>query len=101
VTLRLVFSPEARNDLRQLSNYIAEQSGSARAIAYLDRIEAFCMGLQDFPERGTRRDDLWPGLRTMGFERRVTVAFTVEANTVTILRILYGGRDLEVSFEER
>jgi len=30
----------------------------------------------------------------MGFERRVTIAFRVLPDTVTILRILYGGRDL-------
>ena len=100
MTRRVVFSPEAQGDLRQLSLYIAEQSNTARAVAYLDRIEARCLGLADFPERGTRRDDLWPGLRTMGFERRVTIAFTVAADAVTILRILYGGRDLEAAFDE-
>lgn len=100
MTRRVVFSPEAQDDLRQLSLYIAERSGTARAIAYLDRIEARCLGLRDSPERGTRRDDLWPGLRTMGFEQRVTIAFTIAANAVTILRILYGGRDLDAAFDE-
>jgi toxin ParE1/3/4 len=94
----VVFSPEAQDDLRRLSLYIAERSGASRALAYLDRIEASCLGLGDFPERGTRRDDLWPGLRTMGFERRVTIAFTVATEAVTILRVLYGGRDLEAAF---
>ncbi|MBA2262749.1 MAG: type II toxin-antitoxin system RelE/ParE family toxin, partial [Solirubrobacterales bacterium] len=69
-------------------------------MAYLDRIEACCLGLGDFPERGTRRDDLWPSLRTMGFERRITIAFTVAAEAVTVLRVLYGGRDLEAAFED-
>jgi toxin ParE1/3/4 len=98
VTRRLVFSPEARTDLRQLYLHIAGQSGDARALAYIGRIEAFCLGLADFPERGTRRDNLYPGMRTIGFERRVTIAFTVTADTVTFLRILYGGRDLEAAF---
>jgi plasmid stabilization system protein ParE len=31
----------------------------------------------------------------MGFERRVTILFRVEEDRVEILRILYGGRDLE------
>ena len=88
MTRAVVFSPEAQDDLRQLSLYIAERSGAARAIAYLDRIEGWCLGLGGFPERGARRDDLWPGLRTMGFERRVTIAFTVTAGVVTILRVL-------------
>ena len=100
MTWRVVFSPEARTDVRQLYLHIAGQSGDARALAYVERIEAFCLGFADFPERGTRRDDLHPDLRTTGFERRVTVAFTVAADTVTILRILYGGRDLAAVFDD-
>jgi toxin ParE1/3/4 len=62
----------------------------------VERIEAYCLGFADFPERGTRRDDLMPGLRVIGFERRVTIAFHVDARTVTVDRILYGGRDLGI-----
>jgi toxin ParE1/3/4 len=97
---RVVLSPEAQGDLRQLYFYIAERSGASRAIAYLERIESCCLNLGDFPERGTKRDDLWPGLRTMGFERRVTIAFTVAPEVVTVLRVLYGGRDLDAAFED-
>jgi toxin ParE1/3/4 len=49
-------------------------------------------------ERGRRRDDIRPGLRIIGFERRVTVAFAVEEERVVILRIFYGGRDWEVDW---
>ncbi|MBV8401357.1 MAG: type II toxin-antitoxin system RelE/ParE family toxin [Acetobacteraceae bacterium] len=83
----------------QLYLYIAERSSAERAVAYLDRIEARCLSLGDFPERGTRCHDLWPGLRTMGFDRRVTLAFTVADDVVTILRVLYGRRDLESAFD--
>jgi len=31
----------------------------------------------------------------VGFERRVTIAFHVDPTTVTIDRILYGGREIE------
>ncbi len=53
------------------------------------------MALQDFPERGTRRDDIRPGLRILGFERRATIVFQVAKREVVIVRILYGGRNLE------
>jgi toxin ParE1/3/4 len=72
---RLVFAPEARADLRRLSARIAKDSGAARAATFVGRIETYCFDLTDFPERGTMRDDLWPGLRTVGFERRATIAF--------------------------
>lgn len=91
----IVFAPEAQNDLKQLYLFVAERSDPERAMAYVDRIETYCGGFANFPERGVRRDDLFPGLRVVGFERRVTIAFHVDMETVTFLRILYGGRDID------
>ena len=45
------------------------------------------------PERGPRRDDLAPGLRTFNFERRAIVIYRIELRTVEILRILHAGQD--------
>jgi hypothetical protein len=39
-----------------------------------------------------------PGLRIIGFGRRVTIAFHVAGDRITIDRILYGGRDLTRAF---
>jgi len=100
VTHRVLFSPQANNDLRELYLYIAADAGRTRAMAYLARIETYCRGFANFPERGTKRDDLLPGLRVVGFERRVTIAFHVDADTVTFDRILYGGRDLSGQVEQ-
>jgi toxin ParE1/3/4 len=100
VTHRVVFSPEAENDLLQLYLYIAEQSGDGRALDYIERLERYCHGFAEFPERGASRDDLFPGLRVVGFERRVSIAFHITADTVTFDRILYGGRDMGVLSEE-
>ena len=92
---KVVLSPEAEADLFELYDYIAERSGRTRAIGYVGRIEKYCLGFAHSAERGTMRDDLRPGLRTIGFEGRVTIAFHVDPNTVTIDRILFGGRDLD------
>jgi toxin ParE1/3/4 len=94
----VVFTPEAQGDLFGLYDYIADHSSPERAVRYIRRIEKICMSLKTMPERGTVRDDLRPGLRVMGFERRVTIAFRVKADSVAILRILYGGRSLEGAF---
>ena len=94
------FRPGARTDLFDLYTYIAAQSGRERAGSYIERIEAACMRLTHFPERGTRRDDLGPGLHTVGFERRATIVFRVEKDAVDIVRILYGGRDLEMALRD-
>ena len=94
------YSPRARQDLIDLYLYIAELEGDRRALAYSTRIKTFCEKLLLFPERGHRRDDLEAGLRIIGFERRVTIAFHVTAEQVVIDRILYGGRSLEDSYDE-
>lgn len=97
---RVVFSPRGRDDLIAIYTYIAQASGEHRAIGFVGRIEAYCRGLADFPARGARRDDLSPGLRVTGFERRVSIAFHIADDTVTIDRSLHGGRDLAALRDE-
>jgi len=63
--------------LLELYDYISAHAGEKIAWDYICRIREACLGLADFPERGTRRDDILPGLRVIGFERRVTIAFRV------------------------
>jgi toxin ParE1/3/4 len=58
------------------------------------------MRLATFPERGRRLDDILPGLRTIGFERRATIAFRVLKTRVEIVSIAYGGRDFERELRE-
>src|SRR5262249_35815203 len=70
MTHKISFRPEAEADLFALYRYISDRSGPARAGDYIARIEAACMALATFPQRGTKRDDLAPGIRTIGFERR-------------------------------
>jgi toxin ParE1/3/4 len=95
VTRSVVFAPEAGADLHNLYDTIADASQPERAIAYVEGLRRYCLGFADFPERGTRRDTIRPGLRTIGYRRRITVAFHVTDATVVVDRILYGGRDLE------
>lgn len=99
VAHEVLFHPVAAADLDAIDDYIARDS-PANAIAFVRRIRACCEGLATMPERGTRRDDLAPGVRTAGFERRVTIVFRIEGETVLILRILYGGRDVEALVRE-
>lgn len=95
----VTFAPEARDDLVRLYDWIATNSSTGVALVYLTRIESFCRGMGIASERGHTRDDIRPGLRIVGFERRITIAFVVTEQSVTILRIFYGGRDWEQQFE--
>lgn len=88
------FRPAAAADLIELYNYILENAGPDVALRYIERIEVACNRLAQFPERGTLRDDLSPGIRLLGFERRASIAFLVDESTVRIVRVFYGGRNI-------
>jgi toxin ParE1/3/4 len=94
------FLAGAIDDLDALFVYIARRSSLEIADSYLARIERSCLSLQSLPVRGTAVTGDVSGLRTMGFECRVTILFRVGVDRVDILRVLYGGRDLEPSVEE-
>jgi plasmid stabilization system protein ParE len=63
------------------------------ALNYAERLEAYCVGFEIAGERGQRRDDIRPGLRVVGFERHIAIAFTVSDIKATILRLYYGGQN--------
>jgi len=94
VAYRIKLLPEAEDDLAAVYAYIRDNRSPDIARGYIARIQAFLRGFDTFPERGTVRDDIRPGLRMVGFERRVTVAFVVEGDEVIFSNILYGGRQL-------
>jgi toxin ParE1/3/4 len=99
--LHVIFTPQAERQIDRLHAYIAEHASESRADAYIARIVTFCTKLATFPLRGQKRDDLLPGLRTTGFERRVTIAFVVTADAVLIEGVFYGGQDFEAAFEDK
>ena len=92
---KIVVSDEARAQLDDLYDYIAAAASPDTALrfnsAILDQLES----LRDFPNVGTPRDDILAGLRTIGFRRRVTIAFVVEATEVLVVGVFYGGQDFE------
>lgn len=91
--MRVVFTPSAERQIDALHLYISEKASPGIADGFVRRVVDFCERLRDFPQRGTRHDDLLPGLRTIGFERRITIAFMVEVDAILIEGVFYGGQD--------
>ncbi len=91
----VIFTPEASDDLERLYDRVAAAAGTLVADRYVERLRSWCKGFEFGGTRGQRRDDIRPGLRVVGFERRVAVAFYVDDTTVVILRVFYGGRNWE------
>jgi toxin ParE1/3/4 len=71
---RVIFSPEADAQLVAIYRRISGKTAPTVADRFTGAIVDYCEKLETFPQRGTRRDDLRPGPRTIGFRRGVTIA---------------------------
>jgi toxin ParE1/3/4 len=100
VNYRVSLAREAKVQLDAIYDYIAAEASPEIARRYTDAIIDKCHSLSRFPNRGSRRDDLRPGVRTLVFRRRVIIAYLVEPGEVTILGIFSAGQDFEALLRE-
>ena len=97
---RVVFTPEAEEQLADLYGYIAVAASPDIALRYTEVIVSYCESLCDFPHRGTKRDDVRPGLRITNYKKRAIIAFDVSAELVSIIGVFYGGQDYETVLQD-
>ncbi len=97
---RVEVSEQAYSDLRCIFEYIAIELGSPQtATGLLSRLEESITGLMQFPKRfRTYENEPWysRGLRIMPVDNFCVFYIPDESdNKVTIIRIMYGGRDID------
>jgi plasmid stabilization system protein ParE len=97
---RVVFSPEAEEQLVALYGYIAAAASPDIAARYTEAIVSYCESLCAFPHRGTTRDDVRPGLRITNYKKRAVIAFNIEAEQVSIIGVFYGGQNYETLLQD-
>jgi toxin ParE1/3/4 len=90
--MKVTVTDPARLDLQDLGDYIANNS-PRRAASFVRQLQRAAQGIG-------RRPKAWPfadGLETLGIRRRVhgnyLIFFTIDADSVTILRVLHDARD--------
>ncbi len=96
---RVIFSPEAEEQLSELFHYIAAAASPGIAERYINAIITYCETLDTFPLRGAKRDDIRPGLRVTNYKGRTVIAFDVDAQQVSIIGVFYGGQDYETALQ--
>ena len=95
---QIIYSPQALDDLKGMYTYIAfSLNTAATARKQVGRIRSEISSLSTMPERYA----LDMGLRKMTVNNFV-VFYLVEkeGRTVTVVRILYGGMDIDAVFQE-
>jgi toxin ParE1/3/4 len=91
-------TPQAEADLEEVWRYVA-QGGEARADQFLDKILNQCRQLAEFPRMGRARENLAPNLRSFPVKKYVIFYRPVD-DTIEIVRILHGARDIESIFRD-
>ena len=97
---RVVFAPEAEEQLAALYGHIAAAASPDIAARYTDAIVSYCESLCAFPHRGTLRDDVRSGMRIISYKKRAVIAFDVDAEQVSIIGVFYGGQDYETILQD-
>ena len=92
----LRIADQAQTDLLEIWLYIASDAPEA-ADGFLDLIHTKCEALRDTPELGRARDELLPGLRNLPV-KRYTIFYRVGPESVEVVRILNGYRDMASLF---
>jgi toxin ParE1/3/4 len=88
------YHPSAEEELDRLYENIASAAGYRVAGRYVDGLIRFIEALSAFPERGSVRPGVVPGLRIIGYRRTISIAFSVHEHTVLILGVFARGRDI-------
>ena len=97
---RVVFSPEAEEQLAELYRYIASVASPVVAERYVNAIISCCETLETFPLRGVPRDDIRPGILLTNYKGRTIIAFAVDSELVSIIGVFYGGQDYQTALQD-
>ena len=94
--LELVISDDAEQDLIDIWKYIAEDS-PVNAVRFLRKLSDKYHWPTEHSEAGINRDDLLPNLCGFPFAKYM-LYYRVTDNTLELVRVLHGSRDLGLVF---
>lgn len=95
---RYIISPEASQDLDEISDYFLSRSLEAGE-RFVNRFEQKCKSLVKFPNMGRSYADVEPSLRGVPLEDYI-ILYRVIEDGVEIVRVVSGYRDLKSLFSE-
>ena len=95
---RILTSPEARADLLDVGQYVAEQSQSeTTALRFLEAIDERCKLLARHPLAGEARPDLAPKVRVFPVGNYIII-YRPARGGIELLRIVHSSRDIPAAF---
>ena len=93
--MRYELSPDAKNDVLEIRDYLWEQSTRAVAARILNELRnAFCR-ISEFPGIGHWRNDLVTQEIRFYRVRRYLILYRETGSLIQIIRVLHGARDIK------
>jgi plasmid stabilization system protein ParE len=97
---RFVLTPEARADLIEIWNYIAED-GIDTADQVIARLRDGFTRLAETPAMGHRREDLADSRHRFWTVHSYVIAYRWETTPLQIIAVVHGARQLDAFFQQR
>jgi toxin ParE1/3/4 len=94
IVSRVRLTHDALDDIDSIWLYIARDSERA-ADKFIAGVQDCLKQLARFPRLGRSRDELLPGVRSLVYYHHL-IFYTIDGQTITVLRIVSGFRDLTV-----
>jgi toxin ParE1/3/4 len=90
--LRIIYTQEARTDLRDIQIYTEQQWGRTQRAAYIHMLREAVRRLATLPGLGRPREEIWPGLRSFMVGSHVIYYFERNSGLI-IAHIFHERRD--------
>ncbi|WP_373530117.1 type II toxin-antitoxin system RelE/ParE family toxin [Nostoc sp.] len=89
----------AIQDIEQIADYIARQSGLAQSEGFLSKLDVKFAQIAQFPRFGRGRDEILPGIRSLSMENYL-ILYMPKGQDVEIFRVISGYRDIKALFHD-
>jgi toxin ParE1/3/4 len=99
MTAQFRLTEPAIQDIEQIADYIARQSGLNQADRFLNKLDAKFVKIAQFPNLGRQRDEILPGLRSLPMDNYLILYMAI-GQDVEIFRVVSGYRDLSALFTD-
>jgi toxin ParE1/3/4 len=99
MTPKFRLTEPAIQDIEQIVDYIARQSGLDIADRFLSKIDAKFAKIAQFPNLGRQRDEILPGLRSLPMDNYLILYMPI-GQDIEIFRVVRGYRDLSALFTD-
>jgi toxin ParE1/3/4 len=99
MTERFRLTKPAIQDIEEIANYIAQQSGLEQSEVFLIKLESKFSKIVTFPLLGRKRNEILMNIRTIPLDNYLILYMPI-GNDIEILRVVSGYRDLSTLFAE-